>query len=253
MVMGEFFQILFSCWLHFDSCTRSTAIAFSSTVYQLSINVFYIASLDCNLFSAYSSTIRAFEAGPALSSRMSNFIDRQQHAYYLLRVGTYWLAIRLEFIGTLLIAFGCLGFVLHKHASTTVDEVFASMAGLALSYLLTTTSSLVYAIRLSSDFEASLVSVERIQQYIEVEKEAPHHNPTDVLLDNEWPSKGSIKFDDYRLRYRPGLPLVLKGLNITIPSQAKVGIVGRTGEFCHLLLAYDFVICLIATHLKFVF
>ncbi|VEU45142.1 unnamed protein product [Pseudo-nitzschia multistriata] len=30
-------------------------------------------------------TIRAFEAGPALSSRMSNFIDRQQHAYYLLR------------------------------------------------------------------------------------------------------------------------------------------------------------------------
>eukprot|EP00536_Pseudo-nitzschia_multiseries_P002508 jgi/Psemu1/235755/estExt_Genewise1.C_340013 len=175
------------------------------------------------------STIRAFEAEPALSSRMANFLDKQQHAYYLLKVGNCWLGVRLEFLGTLLIGFGCLGFVLLKQAKPDVDPVFASMAGLALSYLLSITSQLLYAIRYASDFEASLVSVERIQQYIEIEKEAPHSTPKDRLLDKDWPSKGSIEFKDYKLRYRPGLPLVLKGLNIAIPSQAKVGIVGRTG------------------------
>jgi ABC-type multidrug transport system fused ATPase/permease subunit len=31
-------------------------------------------------------------------------------------------------------------------------------------------------------------------------------------------------------RYRPGLPLVLKGLSFTIPSGATCGVVGRTGS-----------------------
>jgi len=31
------------------------------------------------------------------------------------------------------------------------------------------------------------------------------------------------------LRYRPGLPLVLKGLDLDIPAGSKVGVVGRTG------------------------
>ena len=44
----------------------------------------------------------------------------------------------------------------------------------------------------------------------------------------EWP-KGEITFEGVKLRYRPELPLVLKGLDIHIPSGSKVGVVGRTG------------------------
>ena len=51
----------------------------------------------------------------------------------------------------------------------------------------------------------------------------------DESLPYNWPAEGRIEFINAKLRYRPGLPLVLKGLNISIPAQAKVGVVGRTG------------------------
>ena len=38
-----------------------------------------------------------------------------------------------------------------------------------------------------------------------------------------------IEFQDVKMRYRPGLPLVLKGLTVTIPAGSKAGVVGRTG------------------------
>ena len=45
----------------------------------------------------------------------------------------------------------------------------------------------------------------------------------------EWPMRGAIEFKNYKLRYREGLELVLKGVNVKIAPREKVGIVGRTG------------------------
>ncbi len=42
-----------------------------------------------------------------------------------------------------------------------------------------------------------------------------------------------IEFQDVTMRYRPGLPLVLKGLTVTIPAGSKAGVVGRTGAMSH--------------------
>ena len=39
-----------------------------------------------------------------------------------------------------------------------------------------------------------------------------------------------VRFEGVTMRYRAGLPLVLKGLNITIPHGTKCGVVGRTGN-----------------------
>lgn len=38
-----------------------------------------------------------------------------------------------------------------------------------------------------------------------------------------------IKVEAVRMRYRPGLPLVLKGLSCDIPGGSTCGVVGRTG------------------------
>ncbi len=72
-------------------------------------------------------------------------------------------------------------------------------------------------------------TVERIQQYSQIKSEAPRLTEVDESLPYNWPAEGRIEFINAKLRYRPGLPLVLKGLNISIPAQAKVGVVGRTG------------------------
>lgn len=70
-------------------------------------------------------------------------------------------------------------------------------------------------------------NVERVQYYNDLEIEADPTLPTDPGA--EWPSKGQLSFEDVQLRYRPDLPLVLKGLTFDINPGEKVGIIGRTG------------------------
>ncbi|KAL3903657.1 MAG: hypothetical protein SGILL_010363 [Bacillariaceae sp.] len=109
------------------------------------------------------------------------------------------------------------------------DLQFAGLAGLSISYALSVTQSLNWSVRMASDLEASMIAVERIRTYCEIKGEAPRHTKEDGSLPKLWPVGGSIVFDGSSLRYRPGLPLVLKGLDLTIPAGRKVGVVGRTG------------------------
>lgn len=104
--------------------------------------------------------------------------------------------------------------------------------GLAISLSLNCTQSLNWSVRMSSDLESQMVSVERIKTYSAIEQEPPHFpSETDNMNRiDRWPSKGAIDFINVEMRYRPGLPLVLKGLNLSIKGSEKIGIVGRTGK-----------------------
>ena len=88
-------------------------------------------------------------------------------------------------------------------------------------------------VRMSSDRESQIVAVERLQEYAVLAPEAPasvpEHEPPPA-----WPEVGAVAFERCAMRYRPGLPLVLKGddgrgLDCAIPGGQKVGVVGRTG------------------------
>lgn len=75
--------------------------------------------------------------------------------------------------------------------------------------------------------ELNIVSVERVQEYIDNDSEAAwtsSHPPP-----KSWPNNGALSFRNLSLRYRPNTPLVLKSLNLEIVGGEKVGIVGRTG------------------------
>ena len=174
------------------------------------------------------SVIRAYNAQSALINRLVSMLDLQQNAYFLTTTAQCWLAIRLEIVGTLIIFSACLCTVL-EHGSQGGNETFAGLAGLSISFALSVTQSLNWSVRMGSDLEAHMVSVERIKQYCRIPTEAPHNLPIDLTLENSWPSQGEIVFSSAKLRYRPDLPLVLKGLDIRIPPQSKVGVVGRTG------------------------
>lgn len=51
-----------------------------------------------------------------------------------------------------------------------------------------------------------------------------------ALFDAGWPVRGSLTFQHVCVRYRPGLPLVLKDVSFTVRPGSLVGIVGRTGS-----------------------
>ena len=103
-----------------------------------------------------------------------------------------------------------------QNVSPEDEDVFAGLAGLSISYALAVTQALNWMVRVGSDFEANAISIERIRQYCNLESEAPHETDADKMLNDAWPANGLIEFKNSKLRYRPGLPLVLKGLNIKI-------------------------------------
>lgn len=80
-----------------------------------------------------------------------------------------------------------------------------------------------------SEIQNKMVSVERIQTYIEMPTEAALESGVGKKPASSWPADGAISFSDVNLRYRPGLPRVLRGLTFSVNAKEKIGIVGRTG------------------------
>ena len=183
-------------------------------------------------------TIRAFGAEETLNKRMASMVNLQQTAYHLTFAAQCWLSVRLEFCGTMIVCVACFVAIM-QHDVRGGDEHFAGLAGLSISFALSVTEALARTVRMASDMEANMVAVERITQYFKIPSEAPRLTPEDDDLPSNWPAEGRIEFINSKLRYRPGLPLVLKGLNISIPPQSKVGVVGRTGKILPRLFQYD--------------
>ena len=82
-------------------------------------------------------------------------------------------------------------------------------------------------VRQLAEVENNMNSVERIVYYAqEIEQEPPHEIP-EAKPAAPWPSEGKLEIKDAVLKYRPELPLVLKGLSMTVHGGEKIGIVGR--------------------------
>jgi ATP-binding cassette subfamily C (CFTR/MRP) protein 1 len=151
------------------------------------------------------STIRGFAQQKIFIAGIEKRIDRNQMCYLPSVSCNRWLAVRLEFIGSIIILVTAL-VSLWKLATTGVD---AGLVGLVLSYGLNVTGSLVcgiflcilsnltllqnWAVRSASELEQNLVSVERILHYVHLEPEAPYRIPGSDDL-SKWPAKGSIEF-----------------------------------------------------------
>ncbi|KAG1838637.1 P-loop containing nucleoside triphosphate hydrolase protein [Suillus subalutaceus] len=171
------------------------------------------------------STIRAYDQQSVFIANNARRIDRNQVCYLPSIAVNRWLAIRLEFVGGVILFVAA---VLAVSAVVTSD-VDAGLVGLVLSYALNTTGSLNWFVRSASEVEQNVVSVERIVHYAkDLEHEAPYEIPEDKPA-SEWPTAGEVEFREYSARYRPGLDLVLKDISMTIKPREKIGICGRTG------------------------
>ncbi|KAE8913580.1 Multidrug resistance-associated protein 1 [Phytophthora fragariae] len=174
-------------------------------------------------------TIRAYRAETQFSTKNEELIDRNQRAYFLNFAVNCWLALRLELAGTLIAAFAALTAVLAHSSDPERGAAFAGLAGVSLTYAFSVTQSLNWSVRMLSQLQTQMVSVERIKNYTVMDTEAALTSVGKLPPAQEWPSAGAIEFRDVNLRYRPGLPRVLRNLSLSIRPQEKIGIVGRTG------------------------
>lgn len=171
------------------------------------------------------STIRAYRQQKRFIDGNEHRLDQNLRAFYPGIAGNRWLAFRLECLSSIIIFGAAFLSVVSLARHVAVDP---GLVGLSLSYALSITQTLNWMVRQYTEIESNIVSVERLKEYVELKPEAPEiiddHRPP-----QEWPAEGRVEFVNYETRYRPGLDLVLRGVNCSIRSHEKIGICGRTG------------------------
>ncbi|KAF9927241.1 hypothetical protein BGZ67_007627 [Mortierella alpina] len=151
-------------------------------------------------------------------------LDLSNRPYYLFQVGTRWLAIRVQALGSLLI------FMASMFVVGTRTTINAATAGLVLSALARTAGDLNYLVQCIATLENNMNSAERLVHYIKnLPQEPPSESSSDQKPPATWPMQGTIDFQHVAMRYRPELPPVLRDVTFSVQAGHKIGVVGRTG------------------------
>lgn len=167
--------------------------------------------------------IAAYGNKETFVKKMEWAIDNMNAAYFLTIANQRWLAFRVDLVGF------SLCFVIAMLSVTGQFSISPSAAGLVLSYILQIVGMMTLMVRESAQVENNMNTVERVFQYsYDVPSEAPSH-VEETAPPPEWPQGGGITFDDVSMAYRPGLPLVLKDISVSVLPGEHVGICGRTG------------------------
>jgi len=174
---------------------------------------------------AGSNTIRAFGRTPDFVRRNEERCDRNQQSTFALSCGYRWFGIRLHVISQSLVVMG--------GALCAVTKPSAGFIGIVLTMTQHITGTLNWFVDRVAQMEQDMVSVERIHQYSEqkgfVQEQSQIAEREHGPLPTEWPLSGEIAFRSVFMRYREGLPDVLRGLSFSVRGGERVGIIGRTG------------------------
>jgi ABC-type multidrug transport system fused ATPase/permease subunit len=160
---------------------------------------------------------------------LDGFFDRLAHSnrmfygHYMLN---RWFSSRIPVLGAVVSSTTAMGIVLYARQGWITPGV----AGLVMVYALSLWESLNWAVRIFSEVEARMTSVERMKFYGSLESERDLTVLPPARQDESWPQRGEVVFDGVVARYAPHLPPVLKGVSFRVPAGARVGIIGRTGS-----------------------
>eukprot|EP01006_Ploeotia_vitrea_P051168 TRINITY_DN67532_c5_g1_i1.p1 TRINITY_DN67532_c5_g1~~TRINITY_DN67532_c5_g1_i1.p1 ORF type:complete len:1552 (+),score=907.50 TRINITY_DN67532_c5_g1_i1:416-4657(+) len=204
-------------------------------------------------------TIRAFGVDNRFRLINESVVNRNHRAHFMLKMGDRWLALRLEFLGNLII-FGSAAFSIRQRG-----ELYAGLAGVSLIYAMAVTGLLGWTVRAFAQLENSFNSVERVLFYSEnIDQERDRFRPEndgpmdlkgvvpsmvtpEVVAKQEafargegldddkikamqhWPAEGEVNVQHLDMRYREDLELVIKDVSLRIRPGEKIGVVGRTG------------------------
>eukprot|EP00095_Tigriopus_kingsejongensis_P011739 snap_masked-scaffold613_size124221-processed-gene-0.1 protein:Tk11739 transcript:snap_masked-scaffold613_size124221-processed-gene-0.1-mRNA-1 annotation:"abc transporter abcc1" len=169
------------------------------------------------------SSLRVFRCQERFVDTCYNRLDENTTCHYLNACCVLWLKQWTESLGSLVIFSSSLLVVLAR------GSLSAGLAGLILTYSFELLSTFSWMVQMACNLESNTVSLERIMEYNDVDQEdgwvkTPCAKP--VLSDPKVPA---IEFQGYSTRYRPGLDLCLKSLDLKVHSGERLGVCGRTG------------------------
>lgn len=169
--------------------------------------------------------IRAYKKEEWFREQFFTYLERSQKASVNNFLLNRWFSIRIPMIGALISGTTALCLIF----SVGTGRLSAATAGLVVIYSMSFWEALNWGIRILSDLESRMTSIERIRFMTQIPSEKLFVTEERVFVDANWPEHGHIRFSGVHARYDESLPEVVKGLNVDIPGRAQVGIVGRTG------------------------
>ncbi|XP_074562078.1 ABC transporter C family member 3-like isoform X2 [Curcuma longa] len=171
-----------------------------------------------------STTIRSFDQDQRFINTNFNLSDQFSRPKFHTAAAMEWLCFRLDMLSSLMFAFSLVFLI-----SMPRGVIDPGISGLSVTYGLNLNMLLAWVIWNLCQLENSMISVERLLQYMAIDSEPPLSIESNKL-DSSWPSIGEIELHNLQVRYRQNMPLVLRGLTCTFRGGMKTGIVGRTGS-----------------------
>ena len=160
-------------------------------------------------------TIKAYRSQERFLAKSDFLINKMNEAGYLVVVLQRWVGIFLDMVA---IAFALIITLL---CVTRAFPISAASVGVLLTYVLQLPGLLNTILRAMTQTENDMNSAERLVTYAtELPLEASYRKP-EMTPPESWPSMGEIIFENVDFAYRPGLPIVLKNLNLNIKSGEK--------------------------------
>eukprot|EP01107_Rhizomastix_libera_P008974 TRINITY_DN246_c1_g1_i8.p1 TRINITY_DN246_c1_g1~~TRINITY_DN246_c1_g1_i8.p1 ORF type:complete len:1226 (+),score=364.57 TRINITY_DN246_c1_g1_i8:140-3679(+) len=184
------------------------------------------------------NSLRSYGLQEKFESQFAAHVDKNMKCAYNLYYYKNWFAMRLDFISLVLTIILLLALFIPRAMGNTVN---ASLAGLALANLMNISMYLSLTSQCASETEIVMQSVERVEDSCKLPLESNNLSvmaeangkdfvPEQQDAPKDWPKSGKVEFIDYQMKYRPELPLVVKGMSCTIKHGEKIGVVGRTGS-----------------------
>lgn len=183
------------------------------------------------------TTISTFKMRDVFFRGMEKRLENWLQFFWIYFHMRYWLMIRMAFTSNLILSCTTVSLVLStKYLEISVG--FAAVVIVAVENALRSATSLISSF---PEFEVDVHALDSIYELIDEPPEPPYELESDFLsaennekggiikLHDPWLRQGCIEFQNYSARYTVNQEPVLKGIEMKVAPQEKIGIVGRTG------------------------
>ncbi|KIY70664.1 P-loop containing nucleoside triphosphate hydrolase protein [Cylindrobasidium torrendii FP15055 ss-10] len=167
------------------------------------------------------TSVRAYGAQDAFVEESMRRINKYTRATKVTFDLNRWIGIRVDALGGVFAAALAAWMVYFKQDS-------AAITGFSLNQALAFSGIIIWWVRLVNEFEVQGNSLERINDYLNIEQEPKPS--VDGQPPAYWPSSGRLDVQSLNAKYSKGGATVLRDVSFTIKSGERVGVVGRTGS-----------------------